>query len=168
METFFIGDTHFGHKNILKYEPNYRKFNSIEEHDAELIKRWNAKVTNKDTVYHLGDFCFGRHNIDIASELNGIKKLIMGNHDLYDVIDYRKYFVKVYGVFAFKNILLSHMPCIESEGYELNIHGHLHSKMLAIKNEHKYFNVSCENINLTPISLDEINIKRYNSDYIYK
>lgn len=168
METFFIGDTHFGHKNILKYEPQTRGiFPSIEEHDAELIKRWNNKVMLGDVVYHLGDFCFGRKNLDVAAQLNGKKRLILGNHDVYDVADYRLYFEKVYGVLFYKKFLLSHIPCVDSYRYELNIHGHLHSKKLTVENRHKYFNVSCEEINLAPISLDEINIIRYNKQPNY-
>ena len=55
--------------------------------DAELIARWNSVVKPADTVYHLGDFAFGRaaKNIEsvynILEVLNGNKHLILGNHD---------------------------------------------------------------------------------------
>jgi calcineurin-like phosphoesterase family protein len=61
----------------------FRPFASIEEHDEELVKRWNGIVRKGDTVWHLGDFAFGRAKIDIAGRLNGTKKLVMGNHDHY-------------------------------------------------------------------------------------
>lgn len=54
---WFISDTHFGHKNILKYCP-VRNFNSIEEHDQYIIDYWKSVVSKKDYVFHLGDFHF--------------------------------------------------------------------------------------------------------------
>ena len=81
MKTFFISDTHFCHTNILKYDN--RPFSSIEEHDENLIENWNSRVTNKDIVYHLGDFGFGQKDKlqDIFNRLKGRKRLIRGNHD---------------------------------------------------------------------------------------
>ena len=54
---FFTSDTHFGHENILKF--CNRPFSSIEDHDLALINNWNSVIGNDDTVFHLGDFCFG-------------------------------------------------------------------------------------------------------------
>lgn len=167
MEIFFIGDTHFGHKNILIYEKGTREFSSIEEHDDELIARWNSTVGKKDTVYHLGDFCFGKERIQIAERLNGNKNLILGNHDVYDVREYAKYFNKIYGCLHYKTFCLSHMPLLNSSRWELNIHGHIHSKILDCEHKEKYFNVSCENIGLKPISLDEMNFKRWERSKVF-
>lgn len=162
-ETFFISDTHFGHKNILVYEKEHRHFSCIEEHDEELIKRWNNTVSKKDKVWHLGDFCFGRKNIEIAGRLNGDKRLIMGNHDVYPVTEYAKFFSKIYGVFGYKTFILSHVPLHPSSRWEINIHGHLHSNNVMLGDtdiKHDgYFNVSCEQINLTPINFDVIKEK---------
>lgn len=79
---WLTSDTHFGHKNIMRY--CNRPFNSIEEHDAALIDNWNALVKPNDTVYHLGDFCFGTQEEDFNKyfkRLNGQIILIKGNHD---------------------------------------------------------------------------------------
>ena len=54
---FFTSDTHFDHKNIIRY--CNRPFSSIEEMNNFLIKRWNATVGPDDTVFHLGDVTFG-------------------------------------------------------------------------------------------------------------
>ena len=96
-EVFFIADTHFGHKNIINFEAikPFRPFTSIEEHDAELIRRWNSVVGPKDIVWHLGDFCFGERNLEIAAQLNGDKRLVMGNHDMYATEKYLRHFTKV-------------------------------------------------------------------------
>lgn len=68
---FFTGDHHFFHRNIIKY--CNRPFTSVREMDAELIKRWNAKITPDDRVYHLGDFTLGDRETAkrYFSELNG-------------------------------------------------------------------------------------------------
>jgi calcineurin-like phosphoesterase family protein len=82
MNYFFTADTHFGHTNIIKY--CNRPFKSIQEMDSELIKRWNSKITDKDIVFHLGDFCFGNNDHDFDkyfSQLNGKIVWIKGNHD---------------------------------------------------------------------------------------
>lgn len=81
---FFTSDTHFGHKNIVEYCK--RPFATFGEMDKEIVRRWNEVVTGNDTVYHLGDFAFGRdatlpYISDIAKELKGKIKLIRGNHE---------------------------------------------------------------------------------------
>lgn len=152
--TYFIGDTHFGHENIWKFQPEQRPFASTEEHDEELIRRWNSEVKDADTVYVMGDFAFNTR-LPIAGRLQGKKRLVLGNHDTKPTADYMLYFERLYGMFGYKEFLLSHMPVHPSqfERWEYNIHGHLHSNTL---DDPRYINVSAEQINLTPISIDEI------------
>jgi len=75
---YFTSDTHFNHKNILKY--SNRPFASVEEMDEVLIMNWNAAVGNDDTIYHLGDFCMGEHT-KYLKQLNGNIIFIKGSHD---------------------------------------------------------------------------------------
>jgi calcineurin-like phosphoesterase family protein len=79
--TFFTSDTHFSHKNVIKY--CNRPFSTIEEMNARLITNWNSKIGVGDTVYHLGDFSFGdlESAQNIFDQLNGNIHLIKGNHD---------------------------------------------------------------------------------------
>lgn len=35
-----IADVHLGHQKIIGYEPARRIFASVEEHDAEIERRW--------------------------------------------------------------------------------------------------------------------------------
>ena len=81
MAVFFISDTHFGHRSIIRLAQ--RPFSSVEEMDAALIERWNETVAPGDTVYHLGDFCYrnARSLADYRSKLNGGIRLVQGNHD---------------------------------------------------------------------------------------
>lgn len=80
---FFTSDTHFGHKNIMKFEPGSRPFSDTEEMDEAIIERWNATVGPEDTVIHLGDVAMGDIHASLAKvgRLNGRKILIPGNHD---------------------------------------------------------------------------------------
>lgn len=158
---FFIGDTHFGHTNILKFYPGIRPGNNIHEHDEILIQRWNSVVAPTDIVWHLGDFAFKcqeSYLAGICRRLNGSLCLILGNHDNFAKLDYRKWFT-VYGVKAFKGeFILSHIPLHPNqlERFGCNIHGHLHGHNM---DDPRYWNVSCEQINCTPIELSELRKK---------
>lgn len=86
MATFFVSDTHFNHKNIIKY--SQRPFKDIEEMNDRMYKNWAAVVGPDDTVYHFGDFSFGQKeqvqtSLKIVGSLPGKKKLILGNHDAW-------------------------------------------------------------------------------------
>ena len=49
--------------------------------DRKLIENWNSDISQEDTVYHIGDFCFSEKGQGILDRLNGHKHLILGNHD---------------------------------------------------------------------------------------
>ena len=179
LNTWFTSDTHFGHAKILEFESEKRPFVSLDEMHEVLITRWNEVVKPKDTVWHLGDFCFGRQNIAIAARLNGVINLIMGNHDHYPIQAYMPHFNKIMGAFCWRNCILTHIPVhpqnlgehFRSYGIDvkkiLNVHGHLHSNNIqqAVFNQGKiinkiydenYFNVSVEQNNLYPFHADQI------------
>lgn len=75
---YFTADTHFNHKNIIKYCG--RPFGDVTEMNKVLIDNWNARVCSADTVYFLGDFCFGKP-AEFLAELNGDIIFIKGSHD---------------------------------------------------------------------------------------
>lgn len=138
MTTYFIADHHFGHKNILKFEPKHRPYPDIGTHDEFLIKAWNDIVNPQDLVWHLGDFSFGLDTMmRVMNRLNGRKKLVLGNHDQLASSRYLKAgFEKLHGVATFQpkgsgvRVVLSHVPLDVSQTYryDANIHGHVHSK----------------------------------------
>jgi calcineurin-like phosphoesterase family protein len=86
MTVWFTADTHFGHGNVIKH--CNRPFASVDEMDREMIARWNERVRPSDTVYHLGDFCWGDalDGISYLEKLNGEVRLIRGNHDRNGVV----------------------------------------------------------------------------------
>lgn len=78
-------DMHFNHANILKFEPEKRPYDSVEEMAEDYIEKHNSLVGVDDYYIHLGDFCFGREKVqDTASYLSrmkGNKIMLYGNHD---------------------------------------------------------------------------------------
>lgn len=157
---FFIGDTHFGHKNILKYTRS--QFATIEEHNETLVENWNKVVKPGDTVWHLGDFCFGRPSLWYAGRLNGIKRLVLGNHDTLRPEEYMQHFASIHGAVKLKNMVLTHIPVHPQQKgrYPANIHGHLHAHRVMVPNvpmsDLWYINVSCEQIDHTPIPYESL------------
>jgi len=161
-KTFLIADTHFGHTNVLnflrsdgtKLRPHW---DSILEHDQALIDNWNKVVGKNDKVYHLGDAGFKSFNglSDILIRLNGTKVLIKGNHDNFKLSQYAQHFKDVRATHTLDKLVLSHIPLHPDSLYRWrgNVHGHLHDSKLV---DPKYFNVSVECINYTPIDFEEV------------
>jgi calcineurin-like phosphoesterase family protein len=171
--TFYISDTHFGHRNIIDFKRNdgtpLRDFKSVEEMDECMVYNWNSTVKPNDTVYHLGDVVINRKSLQILNRLIGRKVLIRGNHDIFKLKDYAEYFedVRGYKVMPSHGIICSHIPIHPSalERWKYNFHGHLHSNHVlkqqdgVLIRDEKYVNLSVEQINYTPISFDELRKK---------
>lgn len=132
----------------------------------ELIKRWNSVVNKDDKVFIDGDFGFGTKEMmkDVFRKLKGNKVLIMGNHDRRKSISWWQDVgfkeVYKYPIIYNNHFILSHEPLQYVPNGFLNIHGHMHSK--SMNDNKKYFNVSCERINYTPINFEEIRDMFYN------
>lgn len=88
MATFFTADTHFGDHHILRQRGG--AFESLADHDEGLIARWNDVVGPSDAVWHLGDFAAGASReacTAVFARLNGVKRLVRGNHDSNRVLE---------------------------------------------------------------------------------
>jgi calcineurin-like phosphoesterase family protein len=163
MKKFFISDTHFGHANIIKYEN--RPFANVTEMDKIMIENWNRKVSPTDEVYILGDFAFAdlKRSAEIATQLNGTKFLIKGNHDRNIPYDYFGW-VKDYYVLKYENtkIVLFHYPIQvwDSRHHNaLHFYGHIHSNLGNHAMEYDIpnsYNVGADVNNFTPIEFNEI------------
>jgi calcineurin-like phosphoesterase family protein len=169
---WFTSDTHFYHKNIIKY--CYRPFNSVEEMNQSLINNWNNVVKENDVVFHLGDFAFDKWK-HIINQLNGKIYLIVGNHDeikypghkIFDLFE--GVFNQLYIQIDNQWIYLNHYPFLCYGGsYKNNpvwqLYGHTHSGpncngkdacRLKITFPYQY-DVGVDNNNYTPVSYNQI------------
>jgi calcineurin-like phosphoesterase family protein len=165
---FFASDHHFGHANILTFKRDdgtaLREFDSLEHMHEHIIQQHNSVVGKKDKVYFLGDVVLSRKAsaLEILSRLNGEKVLVKGNHDQCSAEAYLKYFKDIRGSHQFEGVIMTHIP-IHPESlarWGVNIHGHLHYNVVRMPlsqiPDRRYFNVSLERINYTPVSLEEI------------
>lgn len=186
---FYIADTHFGHKNILRFDG--RPWFDLTSMQDDMIALWNKKVRKCDIVYILGDFCWGTADDwrKILPRLHGKKFLILGNHDLKQFPeDIRRMFVEIT---PFKevhdgeyHITLSHYPMItykhSSSPCSLMFYGHVHrsvefeavKRAVAAHKEYceknmfsyqgKLYNCWCGFYDYAPATLEEIINSRTN------
>lgn len=80
---FWTSDTHFNHDRPFIYGP--RQYSDMSTHDEGLVEKWNERVKDTDTVFHLGDFyCCSDKSSDMLNVLRrlnfGTLYLIWGNH----------------------------------------------------------------------------------------
>jgi len=166
---FLVSDTHFGHKGVCHFTRNdgvtkLRPWDTPEEMDEEMVKRWNERVKPTDKVYHLGDVVINRKSLSIMHRLNGDKVLIRGNHDIFKDEDYREHFRELRAYHVMNGMILSHIPLHpDSLGrFGVNIHGHLHSNrvMTEVWGEYKidvrYHCVCVEQTDFTPILFEDV------------
>lgn len=142
MASYFIADTHFGHKSILNFD--HRPFCSLEEMEEVMVMNWNAAVCQNDTVYILGDFCWGKQDewLRLLKRLRGKKVLIRGNHDLKQYPpELAAHFVGIYDYHVVaengRKIVLCHYPILlyENSGdpRRFMLCGHVHT---TVENAH--------------------------------
>ena len=179
---YFTSDLHFGHENVIRFDN--RPFETVDEMDAELIRRWNTKVDRGDLVYVLGDMIWKTKNStaqNLIENLNGQIILIRGNHDrflsnakakncLAAVKDYDDICVTLEDGTT-RRCVLSHyfIPMYNGHRFQgIHLHGHSHFTDEAdfeidlaeqlnkqgIRNE--IYNVGCMYWNYEPVTLDEI------------
>lgn len=181
-KVFFTSDLHFGHENVLRFDN--RPFASVEEMDAELVRRWNEKVGKGDLVYVLGDLIWKSRNGDahnLIRSLNGQIILIKGNHDrflhnaqakaaLAGIKDYDDICVTLEDG-SVRRCILSHyfIPFYNGHRHQaIHLHGHSHFtdeadlelNMAMELNEsgfkNEIYNVGCMYWDYAPVTLAEI------------
>ena len=184
---YYISDIHFGDQRV--FDKCKRPFIDLNHFQDEIIKRWNNKVNKTDTVYVLGDIAedFYSDVIKIFKKLNGIKHLIIGNHDLLllDIIKKSNIFESIEYMKLIKdnnrNVFLCHYPVMDwmefsRGGY--HVYGHIHNKTkehdfayIQIKDyfkNKKGFNAGVDVTNFEPVTLDEmIKLKEVNKNEPY-
>jgi calcineurin-like phosphoesterase family protein len=159
---YFIGDTHFEHKNIIKFQQ--RPFSNITEMNNTIKNNWNGTVGDNDTVYFLGDWAWGwghRSPEYWERQLKGVIDSIQGSHDPKGLFpDFEELHTGGY------DFLLIHNPDPNGEHQTQEqkqklqnwhgwiIHGHVHNNKPFIDGEKKTINVSVEVIDYKPVSLN--------------
>ena len=142
---YYISDLHLFHRNVTRAGKNFdnRPFDNLEEMHSIIKEKWNAKVTNGDMVYILGDMAMRgtqEELIAFISTLKGHKVIVRGNHDdirdlrykqLYDEIcDYKEIRDSLNGETV--KLILCHYP------HKCNGDNHLrcHYPILMWKDQH--------------------------------
>lgn len=152
---YFTSDTHFNHEYIR----------SILNRpvDDVLINNWNKTVKTADTVYHLGDFCFGSHDIvkKYRAKLNGKIHLILGNHDYKNRIqNLPQLFSSINDILTLKyyhqKIILCHyaMRVWNASHYNsYHLFGHSHG---GLEGQGKSFDIGVDCWDYRPVSIDRV------------
>ncbi len=164
-KTFFTSDLHFFHANVINF--CQRPFGSVEHMNEHMIEKWNNIVGDKDHIWMLGDFSFGKYEQteEVLNSLKGIKHLIVGNHDrkgrsdkLFNH-DWEKWFVSKNDYLCLKvdghKLVLCHFPFYSWERGYINLHGHLHN-LKGYKNKYRQYDVGVDANNYCPIILSDV------------
>ena len=166
---YYIADTHFGHESVLRFDN--RPFCSIEENDRTLIEYWNARVTNNDHIYIIGDFAYRNEKPEewYLKRLSGKKHLIIGNHDqkLLKNEAAMKYFETVEKMMHVSDgrhqICLCHYPLAEWYGFykgHYHIYGHIHNSENDIAqfmhSRKRALNAGCMVNGYMPVTFEEL------------
>ncbi len=165
---FFIADTHFGHKNVLKL--CNRPFDTIEQMNETIIENWNRRVAGRDSVYVLGDMFFRCEDPEaILRRLHGKKHLIIGNHDSswINKMDTGRYFQSVELMEVISDgahaMTLCHYPLLSWKHSKTSymIHGHIHANTdmdfwPLIATREKLLNAGVDLNGFQPVPFDEL------------
>ena len=167
---FFISDSHYGHKNIVKTVSDWedkegcRDFKTVEQMNSVLVDNINKYVDCGDILFCLGDWSFGGINNvgKFRARLNVEEiHLVLGNHDdhirknkLIDHVDdipiHTKdlfYTVNDYLEISIdkKKIILSHYPMLAwnySYKGSWHLYGHSHGTLFKNQQNVEWFHKS--------------------------
>lgn len=174
-KTWITSDTHFYHNNIVSFEretlnkAGYSYIETVEQYNNMVLNNINQCVHPDDTLYILGDFCFGGFDKvrEMYNSINCKVILILGNHDRYSITEGKKragiqeiYEGPMYYPASKGKIILSHYPVQEAyhNPYVFNLHGHLHGSKLS-KDMGNFINVAMSINEFKPLNLDTLTRK---------
>lgn len=163
---YYIGDTHFGDKRVMELAG--RPYSSTMEMDNDIIRKWNDRVCDNDTVYVLGDFAIDDVSAQVIEKLRGRKILLLGNHDEVLSLETLHKFDCVKTIDTIddckRSVCLCHYPLLSYNrsvygGY--HVFGHIHNN----HNDKAYslqaqlpnsFNCSADVVGFKPRTLNEL------------
>ena len=164
-DVYVISDPHFGHVGICKFlrpdNTKVRPWDTYEEMDEELVKRFNETVKPNDKLYILGDVAINRRALPTLARLHCKDMiLIKGNHDIFRLEEYTPYFRDIRAYHVQQNVLLSHIPIhpCEMSRWGGQLHGHLHSNVVMNGDvpDLRYVNVCVEHHDFRPVLLNDM------------
>ncbi len=174
-QLFFTADTHF--KQQRTFELSRRPFMNVTEMDLTMISNWNKRITDKDIVYHAGDFIDPDKIEFLESLLNNLnfKELhqTLGNYDrkvrskieniiakisrpiyLYDYDNHchieAKFDKKIH------KFVIAHEPVdfpVNKRDDEMVLYGHIHGRSFAKRNG---FDLATDYHHYKPLSLADV------------
>ena len=172
-QVFVTSDTHFCHDKSFVW--GKRGFESVQEMNEEIIKRWNSVIQPGDVVFLLGDVMLNdnEEGINCLKQLNGDIFIAIGNHDTSERIGLYEQCPNVVEVeYAFRikgegfNLYLTHYPTKTSNGdgdkplkrRVINLCGHSHTDdpLIELNNGELIYHCEMEAHNCTPILLSDI------------
>lgn len=185
--TFFASDHHLSHEGMVKFLrrdgfTKLRDFVTTQEMDEHIIAQHNKVVREKDTCWFLGDVVINRRALKLVSRMNGRKRLVLGNHDIFKNKDYfNAGFEDLHAFRKFDGFVTTHIP-VHSDSlgrWGINVHGHLHADRVRLprgvnaktgellysdKLDPRYYCVCMEQLDdYTPIALEDLR-KKINVD----
>lgn len=170
-QVYFVGDLHLGHRAIMRHTaetPGAKRGPqefmldpvnpyAVDAHDSWVIEQLLSVPSDKRTLWWiLGDVCMEMKKLRLVDNLPGRKRLVLGNHDLFNTQVYLKHFESVYGPIYKYGLWLSHIPVHEEElRGRNNVHGHCHHNNLA--DDPRYLNTALEWLpDNKPLSLEQV------------
>ena len=173
MNFWFTADPHFDHDNIIRLSK--RPFSNVSQMNEALIDAYNANVKPDDTLYILGDFCWGNMDkIVYWREQIKCRNIIffIGNHDrpitqAYDEGGARhpvlkKLFREVHWsrvkTINGQPIHIHHHPILEWDRFfhgSWHLFGHVHGNLNPMPG-HLALDVGVDVHDYKPVSFDEV------------
>ena len=156
---WLISDTHFGHKNILRYCK--RPFPNTAVMNSMLVDNWCRTVSDSDLVYFLGDLAMCQP-ISWIEKLSGKKVWVRGSHDkdidptsdIYGVL--RVVDSEIISCNGLEFLLIHDVRDADVTWKDWIIRGHIHDNRPFIDPKHYLINVSLEAIGYKPVSLAQV------------
>ena len=161
---FYTADLHLDHRNVIKLSK--RPFADVKEQQDTIVANWNARVTDRDDVFILGDVCFGKKDyIRFCEMLNGNKHFLIGNHDPKGITNIKikrtQFNPLIYKVKdGDRKIVLCHYPLLEWPGWfnsnVYHFHGHCHGNRGRNDYDNRAFDVGMDINDFEPKTAEEI------------
>ena len=163
---FFVSDLHLG--DTAQINTCSRPFRNTDTMNNVLISNWNAEITDKDTVFFLGDLATFDADIkeydDWLHQLNGKITIVRGDNDMVNTED-TSFLQSIEVEICGKHFYITHNPLSIPESIKNNpdvwiIHGHTQNRMMEeypyINHETRTVNVSVDVTSYRPTQLEEI------------